>query len=349
MVDVEVVCEQRAVNLMADDSPTTSAESSDSELPAPLGRTLSFIALGLLSSVALCWGLRGQDVGPDTGTIAGRPTPLVSEWKGRIERILVKPGDSVEAGETIAILVNEHLLLSIDRQNREVEQIQAALKQAERSAEQELTHDLKAIDEEIVTLKTQAGLLGDGEIKPEAALLTRIRELDALRIGAPQRIREKLGIDRIREELVRAEAKLRQLQSESTEIRLPAPVTGTVERVLRKPGERVVEGTPLLELANQDQPFLLVEMPEPLAKRFALGDKIPLNFPGREESIGQVADMVPLEPEPSRPPAEEHEAKKPISVRLKIVPADEDWPEIPLESPVRVRTSDSRAMMRRVN
>jgi multidrug resistance efflux pump len=338
---------------MADDSPIkqepATSHSETPAHPAPLSRALFFITIALLTSVALCWCLRRKGSPPETATMTGRPTPVISDWTGRIERILVKPGDSVQAGQTIAVLINEQLLLDIDRQEREVSEIQLALERAERSVDQELARRLQAIDNEVVSLKTQAGLLDAGQFASDITpAVVRVRELESLRISAAHAVREDLGVGRIREEMIRAEAKLRELHSQPREVLLPAPVTGTIRRVLRKAGERVVEGTPLLELANQDQPFLVVEMPEPIAKRFALGDTIPLNFPGRENSIGRVANMRRLNAGEADPILPDEDSKA-TNVRLEIEPAEEDWPEIPLTSPVQVRTSDARAMSRRVN
>lgn len=352
---VEILWERVTVSSMVDDLPIekepSAPEGDLAGLPAPLGRMLFFLTIALLSSLALCWCLRRKASPPEIGTISGRPAPVVSDWRGRIERILVKTGDSVQVGDPIAVLVNEQLLLQIDRQLRDVNEIQFALHRAELTVDEELTRRLHAIDAEIVSRKTQDGLLGGSE--SESARLTparlRVRELEALRMNAAHQVREMLGIGGIRDELARAEAKLRELQSQPQEIVLPAPVDGTIERVLRKPGERVVEGTPLLELADQDQPFLVVEMPESLAKRFALGDTIPLNFPGRESSIGRVSNMLRMEPKETGLSRRQDEPRKKVNVRLEIEPIDENWPEMPLESPVSVRTSDSKAMSRRIN
>jgi multidrug resistance efflux pump len=335
---------------MVDDAPlepeVSPAEPDVSDLPAPVGRMLLFLTIALLSSLAVCWCFRTKGALPETGTITGQTTPLISNWKGRISRFWVKSGDSVQAGDPIAVLLNEQLLLEIDRQQREVDEIQRSLDRAEQSADERLTSQLLKIDAEIVSLKTQAGILTESQPDSSAgqssSVIPRIRELEAARMNAARLARESLGLDRINVELMRAEARLRHLLCEPREITLPAPVSGTIGKLLRKPGERVVAGTPLLELADKDQPFLVVEMPEPSAKMFALGDTIPLNCPGRQSSIGRVADMFRMD-------AEETGLAQPADVRWVIEPIDEDWPAIPLQSPVRVRTSDSNAMSRRIN
>ena len=130
---------------------------------------------------------------------------------------------------------------------------------------------------------------------------------------------------------------------------LSSPVTGTVGRLLRKSGDRVVEGTPLLELSDQAHPVLIVELPEPIAKRFALGDTIPLRFPGQADSLGRVADMRRLEARKVQGSRTADASKAEVRVRLEIEPVDGNWPALPLKSPVKVRTSDSQAMSRRVN
>jgi pyruvate/2-oxoglutarate dehydrogenase complex dihydrolipoamide acyltransferase (E2) component len=148
---------------------------------------------------------------------------------------------------------------------------------------------------------------------------------------------------------LRAEAKLQQLQSQPKRITLPASGNGTIKKILRKPGERIVPGTPILELADQSQPYLVVEMPEPLAKRFALGDTIPLSFPDQEKAMGRIANMRRLEPEKAFDPSELDAPKVEANVRLEIDPIDETWPELSFKSKVTVRAADSQAMSRRVN
>ncbi len=333
---------------MADQSPLVESPADldgKPQTPAPLGRTLLFLGLALGLGTALCWCLRENAIAPGTGTVSGRPSPLLSDWTGRIELFWVKAGDSVQAGDPIALLINEQLLLQIDRQKRELAEIQLALDRAEHSLDRQLTERLGAIDAEIVALRTESGFFSTAL----SASDSRLRELEAMRLNAAHEARERLGLDSIREELLRAEAKLQQLESLPKQITLPATATGKVKRILRKPGERVVPGTPILELANLKQPYLVVEMPEPLAKRFALGDTIPLNFPGLENAMGRVANMHRLNPQNAFEPNAPNGLKAEATVRVEIEPKDETWPEIPLESKVKVRTADSRALNRRVN
>ena len=333
---------------MADQSPSEQpllSQEGKPQAPAPIGRTLLFLSVALGLGTALCWCLRENAITPGTGTVSGRPSPLLSDWTGRIELFWVKAGDSVQAGDPIAILINEQLLLQIDRQKRELAEIQLALDRAEHSLDRQLTERLDAIDAEIVALRTEAGFFSTGASASES----RLQELEALRLNAAHEAREQLGLDSLREELLKAEAKLQQLESLPKQITLPATATGKVKRLLRKPGERVVPGTPILELANVKQPYLVVEMPEPLAKRFALGDTIPLNFPGSENAMGRVANMHRLESRKAFEPNVPNVPKAEATVRVEIEPKDESWPEIPLESKVTVRTADSRALNRRVN
>ena len=333
--------EEAAVQAMMDasqsDPKLSSPEAEIPDLPAPWGRTFVLLSLAVLSSVGLCCVFRHKGAPPETGTLAGQPTRMVSHWTGRIRRLLVEAGDAVEAGQPLAILVNEHLLLQIDRQQREVDELRQALLRAEQTADAKWTRDLKALDAEILQLKSAQ------------ATANRLRGLEVRRLELGHQIREAAGLPEIREALIQAEAELRRLKVRPIEQMLPSPVTGTVGKLLRKPGDRVVAGTPLLELSDQDHPLLIVELPEPVAKRFALGDTIPLRFPGQAESIGRVADMQRLEPRFVRTARANDGAKTEARVQMKIEPLDGNWPALPLKSPVKVRTSDSQAMSRRVN
>jgi multidrug resistance efflux pump len=329
---------------MADGSPGTEVPTTPEgePIPAPFGRTLLALSLALGLGTGLCWCLKDKAFDPESGTISGRPTSLLSQRTGQVELYWVKAGDMVQAGDPIAILVDEELLLEIDRESRAFLELQQALLRAEESLNQRLAKELAVLDAEIVSLKTQARLVSTGGSSSAAHL----EMLEARRLDAAHQVRADLGIDRLRDNVLRAEVKLDVLKSQPRKITVAAAQAGTVKHLLRKPGERVTPGTPLIELANQSQPYLVVEMPEPLAKRFALGDEIPLSFPGQEKSVGRVANMLRLEPEIAYEP----NASKPVAhVRVEIEPADESWPELPLESTVTVRTADSNALSRRVN
>lgn len=333
---------------MADKSPLAQSPicpESEPPVPTSVGRTLLYIAVALALSSGLCWCLRWQAAPPGTGIISGRSLPVVSVGTGRIELLWVNEGDAVQAGDPILILVDEPLLLEIERQKRALEEIQRALDRAEQSLDEQLTKQFDALDAEIIARKTALGFIATGNLAADS----RLQVLETQRLNAVHQARANLGIDHIREELLRAEARLQELQSQPKRITLFASATGTIKRILRKPGERIVPGTPVLELADQSQPYLVVEMPEPLAKRFALGDAIPLSFPGQNNAMGRIANMHRLEPEKAYDPAETDAPKAEANVRVEIDPIDESWPEVSFMSKVTVRTADSRAMSRRVH
>ncbi len=145
------------VDASQSDPKLSSLEAEVPELPAPWGRTLVLISLAMLSSVGLCCLLGHRQPPPETGTLTGHPTRMVSSWTGRIRRLLVEAGDGVEAGQPLAILVNEHLLLQIDRQQREVDELRQALLRAEENADEKWTRDLKVLDAEDPSLEIRAG------------------------------------------------------------------------------------------------------------------------------------------------------------------------------------------------
>src|SRR5687768_9156561 len=205
---------------MADKSPLAQSLVSpecEPPIPAPVGRTLLFISLALALSSGLCWCLRWNAAPPGMGIINGRSSPLLSDLTGRIERIWVNEGDTVRAGDPILVLVDEPLLLEIDRQKCILEEIQHALDRAEQSQDEQLAKQLEALDAEIIELKTQAGFLAPGALAPEH----RLQELLSQRLDAAHQVRTNLGIDQIRAELLRAEAKLQELQSRPEHITLP--------------------------------------------------------------------------------------------------------------------------------
>lgn len=342
---------------MVSNSPVVSeippGDEDHPELPAPWGRTVIFVIASFLISSGICWCLGRDKLPNETGKLSGYTTPLVSNWTGKIESFLVKPGDLVQEGDPIAVLLDERLPIQLVRQQREVDELKAAQNRAEQSVDAELTRQLPLIDAKIASLHWEATLLPARNEKepaqPDSDRIQRLNELKTRRMNLAHQLRQTWGIDRLRRELVLAETRLHHLQNQPQKLTLPAPATGKVNRLLREPGERVVQGTPLLELADQDQPYLVVEMSEPLAKRFALGDEIPLKFPGQEHGLGRVANMQRLEPQEPASPSAHEESNTKTRIRVMIEPEDGTWPKLPLESAVKVRTSDSKALSRRVH
>ncbi len=339
---------------MVEESPKEPDLSSANEeeapgYPAPVGRTLVLITTALVMSTALCCFLGKSTAPPETGTLRGRATPLLSNKTGRIKKFLVQSGDSVQVGQPIAVLIDEQLILNIERQQRERDGIIAALHHAERSVDYDLSESLKNLDAQIVRLRSALPINAQGQRMANSQQAARLQDLESQRMTAAHRAKKAVGLDRIREELTLAEAELHRLKSQKVEVTLPSPVAGKVGQLIRKPGERIVPGTRLLNLSDEHHPYLIVEVPEPIAKRFALGDTIPLRFPGKQQGLGMVANMIRLEDENTKETLTKDQPKVETNVRLEIEPIDGNWPDLPLKTPVKVRTSDSNAMSRRVH
>jgi len=338
---------------MAENSPKEAERPEEVEEilgpPAPIPRTIILVLAALALSLAICALLGRDELPSDRGTVHGRVAPLVSDGNGRIERFFVQPGDSVRAGDPLAILINEQLIQEIDRCRREVEGIRRALQRAEQSADEELARRLQSLDAEIAALQTEwQDRSLEADSSPDRSI-DRLERLKEQRIDAAHRVRASRGIGRIRRELVRSLARLESLEARPVKRTLPAPVSGKVASLLRQPGERVVPGTPLLEVADPNRPYLIVEMPEPTAKRFALGDTIPLKFPTSEHSLGRVANMQRIRPADQEAGSPTEAKGNERRLRLKMQPQNDDWPAMPLQSPVKVRTSQSDALSRRVH
>ena len=186
------------VDASQSDPNLSSPESEPPELPAPWGRTLLFLSLAVLSSAGLCCVLGHKGVPPGTGTLSGQPTRMLSDWTGRIQRLLVEPGDSVEAGQPMVVLVNEQRILQIERQKREVDELRQALQRAEQTADAKLNHSLQELDAEIIQLKSSSAA-------NSPTITQHLRELETRRLEIVHQLREAAGISRIREALILAE------------------------------------------------------------------------------------------------------------------------------------------------
>jgi RND family efflux transporter MFP subunit len=162
-----------------------------------------------------------------TGTVRARDTAMVSaQVMGRIQQVLVRAGDSVRAGETLAVLDD------------------AAL----RAAEEQAQAGVKAAQGEQAAAQTEARLA--------ASTLERYRQLEAEKSVSPQEMDEvarRSEAAAARLEAARAQTGAAQDQESGARTmlgytRLRAPFAGVVTARMADPGTMATPGAPLLQV-----------------------------------------------------------------------------------------------------
>jgi HlyD family secretion protein len=183
---------------------------------------------------------------------------------GRIDRVLVAPGDRVQQGQALVELSNTNLALSVIQQESQLNQAISQLQQNEIALEQNALandRDLAEIEYHLVKLERSAArresLLAKGatpkeqrdEIADELEYYRHLRPIQAASSKRQSDLRNRLLPD-IHRQLGNLRANLDVVQGKLAGLIVRAPVEGLVTALdlkvgeHRNPGERLAEVTP---------------------------------------------------------------------------------------------------------
>ena len=223
-----------------------------------------------------------------SGTVEATEAQLGFQSPGRIERILVREGDLVAAGDTLAVLdraelVARHaqaraqlaaaqaLLGELEAGSRSEERVQA--EQALRAASDRLADARR--DLERVRRLFEAGALSR-ETLDRAQLQVDVltsqqsqaeQQLQLVRTGPrPERIAAQ------RAAVASAQAQVAQIDAALANAVIRAPFGGVITVKDREAGETVGAGAPVLTLMNLDERWVRIYVPESRVGAVHLGD-----------------------------------------------------------------------------
>jgi multidrug resistance efflux pump len=169
----------------------------------------------------------------------------------------------------------------------------------------------------------------------------RLAELERRLENLPEQILEALGANVVQTRLDQTKAELARLDEQQQSLTLTAAVHGTVGVFLREAGDRVDANEPIVELLDEDQPYLLLQVPSARLADFTPGTMLDLRFPGDVKGEGRV-DVIPPQVAPL-PRPNERLAENASLLTVHISPAGRVWPTIPFGSTVEVRYTKRRA------
>lgn len=183
---------------------------------------------------------------------------------GRVERVLVEPGDMVEAGQTLIEFGNTNLQLQVIQQESQLNQAISQLQQNEIALEQNMitnARQLSDIDYNIVRLTRSAArrdtLAATGAASAEARdavndELAHYKELRPIQAESNKRqgeLRARL-LPAIHDQLTKSQLNLEVVRSKLSNLIVRAPVAGRITAIdlksgeNRNPGQRLAEITP---------------------------------------------------------------------------------------------------------
>jgi RND family efflux transporter MFP subunit len=216
-----------------------------------------------------------------TGTVHARETAIVSaQVAGRIQQVLVHEGDSVRAGQTLAVLDDAGFRASVD-------QAQAGV---------------KAAQDEQAAAQTDAKLA--------ASTLDRYRQLQVEKSVSPQEMDEvaqraeaaasRLEAVRARTDAARAQEAAARTTLDYT--RLSAPFAGVVTARLADPGTLASPGMPVLQVDRAGALQLEATVDESTISAIHKGMKAQVAIDDGNSTglAGTVAEIVPAADSTSR-------------------------------------------------
>lgn len=246
---------------------------------------ISLLALGLVLSSAVVWGVTGsiptEAQGEGILLRRGGVSDLVATGQGQIEEVLVQVGDVVETGDVVATVRQDELLRQIEEARQRLEDaLEERQALARYAAEQRrlrsqnlvqqranLRRSIEALERDVEILQERAAaeeqLLADGLITKQTLLATE-SDLNAKRDElATQRLElDGLSLTRLekeqeleqRIESQEAEVRDRRLELRDLEATLEenanvvSPYTGRVLEIVVDRGDVVSPGTPVLSM-----------------------------------------------------------------------------------------------------
>jgi HlyD family secretion protein len=218
---------------------------------------------------------------------------------GRVDRVLVEPGDMVQAGQPLIELSNTNLALQVIQQESQLNQAISQLQQNEIELEQnQLSNDraLADIDYNLVRLGRSAerreGLAAKGLVSTEQRdvvtdELTYYKRLRPIQAQSGQRqseLRERLLPD-IHQQLKILRGNLAIVHDKLDSLVIRAPVAGKVTAIDLKMGETRAPGQRLAEVTPQTGMKLIADIDEFYLTRVRVGQTATVDLDGKPTNL----------------------------------------------------------------
>ncbi len=298
---------------------------------------LRLATLALLMVIAGC--SRGGTGVIASGTVEMDEIDVSSMVGGRVVRLAFDEGDTVRAGDTLAVLDRGELAADIDAQTAQAERAGAQLRDLQsgpRAAE------IAASRAELAAAAAQASLAA-AELKRVQALadqsLATAQELDraqsaseaaaARRDAASQQVRllqsgyRSDQIAAAAQAAAAARAQLAGARTRAGELVLTAPSRGVVLLRNLEPGELAMPGVAVVTLGNPDSLWMRCYVAAPLLPRVQLGAAAEITVDGNKQVFrGRVVEISPrAEFTPRAALTEEERANLVFAVKIVIEPS----------------------------
>ncbi|TCD16718.1 HlyD family efflux transporter periplasmic adaptor subunit [Oricola cellulosilytica] len=246
-------------------------------------------------------------------------------FAGKVVRTLRKVGDEVVKGETVVAAIKPTMPAFVDERSRA--QLRAALTAAD-AAMQLAAHEISRLEverdlaeRELARTEALAGrkvVSGEALDKAEAGVRAAVHAIEAATAQLEMRRNERSAI----------EAQLRDpgaafaSEHNGREMRLKAPISGEVLRILQKSETVVPAGTPLIDVADTEDLEIVADLLSADAVRVNVGAPVEITGWGGPALEGRVTHVEPTGfPEVSALGIEELR----VNVIIEITEPPEAW------------------------
>ena len=220
------------------------------------------------------WKLRPPPLPPGfvsgNGRIEATQIDIATKLPGRIKDVLVREGDFVEAGQTVAHMDTQTLEAELRQGQAQVTQARNALETtkavvAQRESELAYAESTFKRSEELV----RQGFVSPQKLDGDRNVLLTARA--ALVAARAQVVQAQSGIDA-------AIAATQRVDADIQDSTLNAPRAGRVQYRLAEPGEVLPAGGKVVSMLDLSDVYMTLFLPEMLAGRLTVGGEVRLIF-----------------------------------------------------------------------
>ncbi|WP_141734593.1 efflux RND transporter periplasmic adaptor subunit [Oligoflexus tunisiensis] len=247
-------------------APTGDAQAAPATMPAQPAAAPAATATVPAATTAAAPSVESNVGMRLSGEVASQTKSQLSfRVGGFIQDLKVKTGVNCKKGDVLAVLDTRDYKLSLDMARSQKEMAQVALTNAKSEFERE---------EELKKANVSTESMFD---------------------------KLKAGYDKARLDLQMADLKLTQAQQALQDTKLVAPYNCVVSKQLRNMGERVNPGDAVFELYDTTDVELNFQVPERLAGKIKIGDKLKVSIPATGFAGDlEVVRLVPIVEQASR-------------------------------------------------
>jgi multidrug resistance efflux pump len=160
-----------------------------------------------------------------------------------------------------------------------------------------------------------------------------IQELERINRELPEKISRAMGVDLAKTRLAHSQAELARLEAQKRELTLVAEASGLVGVFQKEVGDHVSAHESIVPLLDEEQPYLVLQIPSSRISDFSPGTVVELRFPGGKKGKGRVEEIPPQ----TSPIPSENSGSNGTVITAHVDPVGPLWPNLPFGSVVEVR------------